>query len=65
MYTDIFHSIREILSASAPAHKAWATRKANQAKRSEAAIKAWATMKSPEYKRSQAAYKAWENRRAA
>ncbi len=41
--TSIFHAIREIKSASAPAYKAWATRRANAEKRSAAARLAWTT----------------------
>jgi hypothetical protein len=43
--TSIFQTIKAIRSASAPAHKAWNTRKANADKRSAIARKAWQTRK--------------------
>ncbi len=62
---DIFHEIAAIRAASAPAHKAWATIRAQQASRSAAAHKAWATMRDAKASRSEAAMKAWKTRRAA
>lgn len=43
MNATIFETIKAIKAQSAPAHKAWATIRAKQAKRSEAAKKAWET----------------------
>jgi hypothetical protein len=61
--SNIFHTISAIKSASAPAHKAWATMRSQRAIRSQAANKAWETMRSASYKRTQAALKAWDTRR--
>ena len=61
---NIFLAIAAIKSASAPAHKAWATMRSQSYQRSQAAHKAWATMRAAQAARSAAAFKAWDTIRA-
>ena len=46
-------------------HKAWETRRANEAARSAAAHKAWKTIRAKKAALSAAAKKAWKTRRSA